>query len=293
MNTANSSLASPDSTPLSTPLSSPISLPITTPVYTLYPGTRPLLVSLPHVGTLIPEAIKPQLVARALAAEDTDWHLEALYNFARGLGASLIVPRHSRYLIDLNRPPENTPMYAGANNTELCPTRFFTGEPLYRDDQAPDALAVQQRRAHWWQPYHDALTAELARLKAVHGHALLWDGHSIKSQLPWLFDGTLPDLNLGTANGSSCAPTLRTALMAVLAGQTDFSHITDGRFKGGYITRHYGRPLDGVHAVQLEMSWSSYMPEAPPWQPDPDRAARLAPVLRALLQTMLDWRPGA
>ena len=271
----------------------PAAGPVITPVYSLYPGTQPLLVSLPHVGTLIPEALKPLLVDRALAVEDTDWHLATLYDFARSLGASLIVPRHSRYLIDLNRPPENTPMYVGTNNTELCPSRFFTGEPLYRDGQAPAPAAVQQRRDSYWQPYHDALAAELARLKSAHGHALLWDGHSIQSQLPWLFDGTLPDLNLGTAGGSSCAPSLRSALMQVLDRQADFSHVTDGRFTGGYITRHYGRPQHGVHAVQLEICWSSYMIEAPPWQLAPERASRLAPVLRTLLQTMRAWQPDA
>ena len=268
--------------------------PVTTPVYTLYRGHSPLLVSLPHVGTLITDALKPQLVDRALLMEDTDWHLDTLYHFARSLGASLIVPRHSRYVIDLNRPPENTPMYAGSNNTELCPTRFFTGEPLYREGQAPDPAAVQQRRDSHWQPYHDALAAELARLKSAHGHALLWDGHSICSQLPWLFDGRLPDLNMGTASGASCAPSLRSALMQVLDRQATFSHVTDGRFKGGYITRHYGRPQDGVHAVQLEMCWSCYMDdEAPPWQLAPQRCQALDPVLRTLLQTMLDWQPGA
>ena len=268
--------------------------PETTPVYTLYRGNSPLLVSLPHVGTLITDALKPQLVDRALVMEDTDWHLDTLYLFARSLGASLIVPSHSRYVIDLNRPPENTPMYAGSNNTELCPTRFFTGEPLYRGGQAPDPVAVQQRRDSHWQPYHDALAAELSRLKSAHGHALLGDGHSIRSQLPWLFDGRLPDLNMGTASGASCAPSLRSALMQVLDRQATFSHVTDGRFKGGYITRHYGRPQDGVHAVQLEMCWSCYMDnETPPWQLSPQRCQALDPVLRTLLQTMLDWQPGA
>jgi N-formylglutamate deformylase len=273
---------------------SPDPSPVITPLYTLYRGRLPLLVSVPHAGTQITEALKPQLVDRAQAVEDTDWHQDTLYDFARGLGASLIVPRHSRYVIDLNRPPENTPMYAGSNNTELCPTRFFTGEPLYRAGQAPSPAAVDQRRAGYWQPYHDALAAELARLKSLHGHALLWDGHSIHSQLPWLFDGRLPDLNMGTANGASCAPSLRSALMQVLDRQTDFSHVTDGRFKGGYITRHYGRPQDGVHAVQLEMCWSCYMDvEGPPWLLAPARCQSLAPVLRTLLQTMLDWQPGA
>ena len=263
------------------------------PVFTLHQGNTPLLLSLPHVGTRIPDALQALLVPRALALEDTDWHLATVYSFARSLGASVLVPQHSRYLIDLNRPPENAPMYPGVNNTELCPTRFFTGEPLYLEGCAPTDAQVLQRRATYWQPYHDALAAELARIKATHGHALLWDGHSIQSQLPWLFSGQLPDLNMGTADGSSCAPSLRRALMAVLAAQTQFSHVTDGRFKGGYITRHYGRPQDGVHAVQLEKCWSTYMAEAPPWQLDPARADKLTPVLHSLLHTMLDWRPEA
>jgi N-formylglutamate deformylase len=219
--------------------------------------------------------------------EDTDWHLEPLYAFARDLGASLIVPRHSRYVVDLNRPPDDRPMYPGANNTELVPTRFFDGEPLYREAAAPDAAEVAERRRVYWQPYHDALAAELGRLKAAHGHALLWDGHSIRSQLPWLFDGRLPDLNLGTAGGTSCAPALREALAGALAAQSTFSHIVDGRFRGGYITRHYGRPQERVHAVQMEMCWSTYMAEQPPFVLDPQRVARLQPLLQQLLRTML------
>jgi N-formylglutamate deformylase len=262
-------------------------------IYTLHRGPAPLLVSLPHVGTLIPEALKPRLVERALAAEDADWHLERLYAFARDLGASVIVPRHSRYVIDLNRPPENTPMYAGANNTELAPTRFFSGDPLYRDGQAPADDEVRDRLQRYWRPYHDALADELARLKTEHGHAVLWEGHSIRSVLPWLFEGRLPDLNLGTAKGASCAPRLRAALMQVLAAQQSYTQVTDGRFKGGYITRRYGQPQAGVHAVQLEMCWSTYMDEAPPYEVDPQRAERLQPVLRALLQAALAWRPDA
>jgi N-formylglutamate deformylase len=260
-------------------------------VYALHRGARPLLVSLPHVGTLIAEDVRADLTERALGVEDTDWFLDQLYAFVNDLGASLIVPRYSRYVIDLNRPPENTPMYAGVNNTELCPTRFFTGEPLYRAGRLPDAAEVARRREIYWRPYHDALAQELARLKAQHGHAILFDGHSIKSELPWLFDGRLTDLNLGTVNGASCASGLRAALAAVLLAQTAFSQVIDGRFKGGHITRHFGRPGDGVHAVQLEMCWSCYMHEQPPWQIDAERAARLQPVLRALVAAMLDWKP--
>lgn len=260
-------------------------------VYALHRGSTPLLVSLPHVGTTIPGELAPRFIERALAVEDTDWHLERLYAFVHELGASLIVPRYSRYLIDLNRPPENRQLYAGANNTELCPTRFFTGEPLYRDGLQPDEAEVERRLARYWRPYHDALAAELARLRAQHGHAVLWDGHSIKSVLPWLFDGKLPDLNLGTADGASCAPQLRAALMQMLAAQDRYTQVTDGRFKGGHITRHYGRPQAGIHAVQLEMCCSTYMVEAPPFDFDPQLAAQVEPVLRRLLETACTWRP--
>ncbi|MDP3083925.1 MAG: N-formylglutamate deformylase [Rubrivivax sp.] len=261
-------------------------------IYTLHEGSRPLLISVPHVGTVIPPDIAAALVPRALQTEDADWHLDRLYDFAHELGASLIVPRHARYVVDLNRPPENTPMYPGANNTELCPTHFFTGEPLYRPGREPDAAEVAHRVARYWRPYHDALAAELARLQAAHGHALLFDGHSIQAELPWLFDGRLPDLNLGTAGGSSCAPALRDALARVLAAQSRFSHVVDGRFKGGYITRHYGRPAAGVQAVQMEMVWDCCMQTQAPYAYDEARAAEVQPLLRALAQAMLDWQPG-
>ncbi len=260
-------------------------------VVALHRGQAPLLVSLPHVGTSIPKPMRAQFVERALATEDADWHLDQLYDFARDLGASVIVPRCSRYVIDLNRPPENSPMYAGANNTELVPTRFFSGDSLYRDGCIPTEREIARRRDAYWRPYHDALAAELARLKAQHGYALLWDGHSIKSVLPWMFEGKLPDLNLGTANGASCAPSLRATLMRVLQAQSAYTQVTDGRFRGGYITRHYGRPDNAVHAVQLEMCWSTYMTEAAPYEIDSRRAALLKPVLRSLLEAALSWRP--
>jgi N-formylglutamate deformylase len=205
----------------------------------------------------------------------------------------MLVPRWSRYLIDLNRPPEDAPMYPGANNTGLCPTHFFSGDPLYLEGQAPDAAEIARRRDAYWLPYHDALQAELARLRAQHGHVLLFDGHSIRSRLPWLFDGKLPDLNLGTADGRSCAASLRGMLAAALQSQHAYTQVVDGRFKGGYITRRYGEPQQGVHAVQLEMCLSVYMDEAglPAW--NNQLAARVQPVLRTLLQAMLAWQPTA
>lgn len=263
-----------------------------TDTFTLWRGTGPLLVSVPHAGTAIPDALRAAFVPRALATEDADWHLEKLYAFVCARGASLVVPRFARYVIDLNRPPDNAPMYPGANNTELCPTRFFSGEPLYREGQAPDAAEVQRRRARYWQPYHDALEAELARLQAAHGHAVLFDGHSIRSELPWLFEGKLPDLNLGTVGGASCDPLLRQRLAEVLAGQDAYTQVVDGRFKGGHITRHHGQPAQGRHAIQLEMCWSCYMTEAPPWAWDAAHAAQVQPLLGRLVDTMLAWRPG-
>lgn len=260
-------------------------------VFTLHRGSTPLLVGVPHAGTRIPDDLRDGFVDRALDVEDSDWHLDRVYGFVREMGAGLIVPLYSRYLIDLNRPPDDVPMYAGANNTELCPTRFFTGDPLYREGRAPDALEVAKRRERYWRPYHEALAAELDRLRSAHGHALLFDAHSIRSELPWLFEGRLPDLNLGTANGASCAPSLRTALAGVLAEQHAFTHVVDGRFKGGYITRHYGRPRERQHAVQLEMCFACYMEERPPFGYDDSRAQRLQPVLAKLVETMLAWRP--
>ncbi len=258
--------------------------------YTLHRGRVPLLISVPHVGTEIPPDIAAALLPRALEVEDADWHVDRLYGFAHEIGASLVVPRFARYVVDLNRPPENTPMYPGRNNTELCPTRFFSGEPLYRDGRAPDDAEVQRRVKRYWRPYHEALAAELARLKAEHGRAFLFDGHSIQAELPWLFEGRLPDLNLGTAEGTSCAPALRERFVQVLAAHPAHTHVVDGRFKGGYITRRYGRPQEGFHAVQMEMCWHCYLRE--PHDYDEARAARVQPVLRALADAMLSWPPA-
>jgi N-formylglutamate deformylase len=261
-------------------------------VFTLHRGTTPLLVSVPHVGLHIPPEIAATMQPRALQVEDADRHLDRLYAFARELGAGLLVPRHARYVIDLNRPSEDTPMYPGRNGTGLLPRQFFTGEPLYLPGQEPGAAEVQRRVERYWRPYHDALEAELARLRATHGHALLWEGHSIQAEVPWLFEGRLPDLNLGTVDGRSCAPGLRSALQQVLAAQHTHSWVVDGRFKGGHITRHCGRPDHGVHAVQMEMAWHCCMDGTAPWAWDEAAAGRVRPVLRALLQALLAWRPA-
>ncbi|MBI5274882.1 MAG: N-formylglutamate deformylase [Burkholderiales bacterium] len=251
--------------------------------FSLRRGTAPLLVSMPHIGTEIPEDLRSQYIERALAVEDADWHLERLYGFADELGATVLQPRYSRYVIDLNRPPDDAAMYPGASNTELCPTRFFTGDALYVQGCEPGEAERGRRRELYWQPYHTALAAELQGLKDKHGFVVLWDAHSIRSQIPWLFEGVLPDLNIGTAGGTSAALQVEEAVTREAAAQEEASHIVNGRFKGGYITRHYGRPAERVHAVQLEMVQKLYMRESPPYDYDERRAADIQPLLKAML----------
>lgn len=255
-------------------------------IFTLHRGTAPLLISLPHDGSDIPDALAARMTPEARRAPDTDWHVSRLYAFARDLGASLLAPRHSRYVVDLNRPPDDVSLYPGQNTTGLCPVVRFSGDPVYLPGQTPSEDEVGQRVETFWRPYHDALWEELDRLRTVHGRVLLWEGHSIRGECPFLFDGRLPDLNLGTAAGASCAPATQARLEAVLAAQTDFDWVANGRFKGGYITRHYGDPAHGVDAVQLEISQRIYMDEDTfAW--DEARAARTQPVLRALLDAGL------
>lgn len=256
-------------------------------IFTLEPGHAPLLVSLPHDGSHIPEALAARMTPGARGAPDTDWFVSRLYAFARDLGASILRPFHSRYVVDLNRPPDDVSLYPGQNTTGLCPTVRFTGEPVYLPGQAPDAAEISARVERYWRPYHEALGAELARLRARFGHAVLWDGHSIRGELPFLFEGRLPELNLGTASGASCAPAMQARLAAVLERQRDYSHVINGRFKGGHITRHYGDPDSGIDAIQLELAQHTYMDEdAVSYLPE--RAERLERlVLRPLLEATL------
>jgi N-formylglutamate deformylase len=255
--------------------------------FSLHQGTVPLLVSMPHTGTDIPPALQDDYAERALGLEDTDWHLHQLYDFLPELGASVLRPVYSRYVIDLNRPPDDAPMYPGASNTELCPTHFFNGDALYKEGRAPDLAERLRRRELYWQPYHSALAAELARLKAQHGFALLWDAHSIRSEIPWLFEGRLPDLNIGTASGAAAQASITDAAAAACAGVPGVSSIVNGRFKGGYITRQYGRPHQDVHAVQLEKCQSLYMQEAAPFAYDEALATKIQPVLKNMVSAGL------
>ena len=256
-------------------------------IYTLHRGSSPLLVSLPHDGSVIPAELAARMTDAARAAPDTDWHVSRLYDVARGLGASILVPRHSRYVVDLNRPPDDTSLYPGQNTTGLCPAVQFSGAPVYREGQAPTADDIGARVEAYWRPYHAALRGELARLKSAHGHAVLWEGHSIRgSDLPFLFEGRLPDLNLGTAAGASCSPALQARLEGVLGAQDAYDWVANGRFKGGYITRHYGDPAAGIEAVQLEISQRNYMDEAS-FAYDEDKAVGLQRLIGRLLEAAL------
>ena len=252
-------------------------------IYTLHRGSAPLLVSLPHDGSGIPEALAVRMTPEARRAPDTDWHVSRLYAFVRELGASILVPRHSRYVIDLNRGEDDTSLYPGQNTTGLVPLVRFTGEPVYLPRCEPDSAEVAERIETYWRPYHAALRGELDRIRALHGRVVLWEGHSIRgSGLPFLFDGRLPDLNLGTANGTSCSPSLQARIEQVLAAQADYDWVANGRFKGGHITRHYADPANGIQAVQLELSQRTYMDEDS-FDYDEARAARLQALLQPLL----------
>lgn len=246
-----------------------------------------MLVSIPHMGTYIPPDVAARMTPIALETHDTDWHLDQLYAFARDMGASILMATYSRYVIDLNRPPDGTSLYPGQSVTGLCPVDAFDETQLYQPGQAPDETEVQRRvRAHW-HPYHGQLAAELTRLKSEHGCAMLWDAHSIRSVLPRFFEGRLPDLNLGTANGASCAPGLADELLAMAQTAPGCSAVLNGRFKGGHITRLYGNPAEGVHAVQLEMTQCVYMDESWPFAYRPEKAALIQPTLQRMLEAVM------
>ncbi len=252
-------------------------------------GAAPLIVSLPHTGITIPQDCQGDLVSIWLARKDTDWWVDRLYDFAASLNATIIHTAISRTVIDVNRDPSGASLYPGQATTELCPTTTFDGEQLYCS-KPPDEAAIAERRRQYFTPYHDALAGEIARLRAVHDNVALYDCHSIRSVIPRLFDGTLPDMNIGTNSGQSCDPEL-TETIAALAAGSSFSHVVNGRFKGGWITRQYGRPGEGVHAVQMELACRSYMrePQGPleenDW-PAPYEAAYAEPMRNLLLRIL-------
>ncbi|MEK6351110.1 MAG: N-formylglutamate deformylase [Burkholderia sp.] len=259
-------------------------------VFTLHPGSIPLLVSIPHAGTHLPDDIAATMTPVAQHVDDCDWHLERLYGFVRALGGSVLAPSHARYVVDLNRPPDNANLYPGQDTTGLVPVDTFDKAPLYPAGGQPDEAEIVRRRDRYWLPYHGALKDELTRLVAEHGRALLWEAHSIRSHVPRFFEGRLPDFNFGTANGASAAPGLGEALADVVTRHGAFTAVANGRFKGGYITRQYGVPEAHVDAVQLELSQITYMDETRPYAYDERKADAVAPLLETLVNTALAYR---
>lgn len=255
--------------------------------YRYTPGTVPVIVSIPHTGTFVPAAILDRFTTKAKPLPDTDWHVEKLYGFARELGVHIVAATHSRYVIDLNRGTDNASLYPGQFTTGLCPTTLFDGSPLYLTGKEPTAEEISERTGIYWQPYHDKLSELITTLKAKHGHVTVFDAHSICSEVSTLFEGTLPDLNFGTADGATMESEL-VARLEIVAKASGYSHVVNGRFKGGYITRHYGKPAENVNAIQLELAQKNYMNETAPYDYADAKAATLQKTLRSLLQALVE-----
>jgi formiminoglutamase len=251
------------------------------------PRHAPLILSMPHAGRELPDHVAERLNGQGRAMIDTDWWIERLYDFADQLDATVVRTAISRYVIDVNRDPSGASLYPGQASTALCPLTTFDGEPIWRPGSDPDDGEIFERRTLYFEPYHRALAEQIERVRAAHGFVLLYDCHSIRSRVPRLFDGELPAFNIGTNAGRSCAPAVRSAVTDVCAAAQGYSSVVDGRFKGGWITRHYGRPDDGVHAVQMELAQRTYMEEAPPWTFDDAKADAVRRVLRTALEAML------
>lgn len=258
-------------------------------VYHAVAGEGPLVVSMPHTGALIPDEIARRMTEEGRGAPDTDWHIDRLYGFLDEMHVPRIRSIYARYVVDLNRPPDGGALYSGARETELCPTTTFDDAAIYRPGEAPGEAEIESRRREYWQPYHLALAQLMAQAKDRYGIAVLFDAHSIRSQVPRFFEGTLPAFNVGTRDGDSCAVGLREAVVAEAVAAGDYDHVVDGRFKGGFITRSYGRPDEGTHAIQLELTQKTYMRESPPWTFDEAAAREVRPYLRRMVEAARDW----
>jgi len=259
------------------------------PVFSFQRGNTPLLVSIPHAGVFVPREISDRLTTRGLKLPDTDWYVDRLYQWVTKRGGGLLIANYSRYVIDLNRSPDDAPLYS-AGGPGLLPEHAFDGGSLYKNGKGPGADEARERVRRYWQPYHDKLAAELEAIRHQFGNAVLLDAHSILNKVPALFEGTLPDLNLGSFKGASAGQGLVTASMAALQVDPNYSTILNGRFQGGYITRNYGSPDNAVHALQLEMAQSTYLDESCSYSDR--RAQRLIPVLRGLVDTLIRWTPA-
>lgn len=259
--------------------------------YSFHSGNTPLLVNVPHAGIVVPDHISDNFSNAAKVLPDTDWFVDKLYGWVVDFGASFMTATHSRYVIDLNRPPDDSALYQRAG-THLVPETTFFGQDIYQQGVTLDAEAIEQRRQTYWQPYHDKLSLEINRIRQKFGYAILIDAHSIRSHVPMLFDGQLPDLNLGSNRGQSAAQSLISLSTQALSSSQEFSFVLDGRFQGGHITRNYGRPQQGWHALQLEMAQCVYMREEPS-EYDQKLAIEIRPVLQFWVENLLEWTPDS
>ena len=249
-------------------------------------GQGPLLLAQPHGGLEIPQAIEARLNPAGRARADTDWHITRLYDGLVDDATIVSTPLH-RYVVDANRDPADQSLYPGQNTTSLCPTTTFDGDVIYLNGQAPDADEVRERQQLYHQPYHDAISEHLQRIRQRHGFAILYDCHSIRSRVPFLFDGRLPDFNIGSHSGQSCDAAIETAVRSACEAAQRYDTVVNGRFKGGWTTRHYGAPESGIHAIQMELAQRTYMCEMPPWQYDPRRADALRVILADILHQLV------
>lgn len=254
-------------------------------------GDAPVVLGMPHTGTWMPDDAMTRLNENGKALADTDWHIDRLYADLLP-GATIVRATFHRYLIDANRDPSGRSLYPGQNTTGLCPLTDFDGQSIYRDGEEPDDAEIELRRVGFHAPYHEALAAELDRVRARHGAAILYDCHSIRSVIPFLFEDTLPDLNIGTNGGETCAPEIERSVRAACESAKGYSSVLNGRFKGGWTTRHYGRPADGLHAIQMETAQSAYMDEAAPWTYRPEKADRLRETLKTILESLAEMAPA-
>ena len=255
-------------------------------LFAAHDGSTPLLISVPHDGHFLPGTIKKRMTPAGRDIPDTDWHVARLYDFSADLGASMVFASCSRYVVDLNRPPDDAALYEGQVATGICPLQSFAGDELYNSGEAPDKAEIEERVRDFWRPYHEFVESKLFALRKEFGYALLWDAHSIPSQVPRLFDGELPVLNLGTDDNASCAESIAAAVFDVAKSSSN-SSVANARFKGGYITRHYGDPENDVHAIQLEIAQRAYMDEETR-EFDDALAEKLRDTLRSMIATFME-----
>jgi formiminoglutamase len=253
---------------------------------TVTEGDSPVILGMPHGGTWLPDDLSTRLNDNGRKLADTDWHIDRLY---AGLlpGVTTVAATFHRYVIDANRDPAGHSLYPGQNTTELCPTTDFDGLPIWAEGQAPSAAEIDARREAFHTPYHLALQYQIDRVKARHGSVILWDCHSIRSLIPFLFEGALPHFNIGTNDGTTCAGLIETATRAPCVSAPGFDTVVNGRFKGGWTTRHYGRPETGTHAIQMEIAQRAYLSaEAAPWAFDATTAEAPRAILTKALATL-------